>query len=805
MYIHVMLTRVCTPPQLCQHGAPRNAPASAAGVGVGVPGQMPSGNMMNQARQAAGGNQTGPNPFTHTSLPPQDPQAIQLAILQQRMYMQQMNSLGNMGNMGNMANMVPQFAMHQQQQRQQHLMQQQMMHQAQHQRQMAPADAQVVQPPGAKPVAAAEPPKPREKKLLFTVNQEIKEVAPSGGNTRTPRSEAPAQQPSAANANKSAPPQAKRKAAEEEKRKQEEAKRRLEEMGFSSDQANVRLLEKSGYDFAKVLDKLVPLPSLRGSGGKESPNVKCDEGSPGLLHAELTREAELDGNRCTIDFRSILGTGHFADVCSGTYRFPGRTVGVGVAVKFFRGGRSLSDAMRKKIKEEVALGMKLNHPNLVRLFGVLNHDEYGPCLVLELCQDGSLRCVLDRAHGGQLKLTWNVRVKWLKEIASGMTELHSLLPNSIIHRDLKAANVLLSSAGSSAGGNESVAKVADFGVAMAMETLRSTLSAGGGTGTLAWMAPETFEGKYSNKSDVFSFALLIFEVVSLILPHADKSAAEIQKVVMQKFKVSKALEKRGVTAEEQEAEWFEENPLNARRPNLAHAQPGCPPALVGLMSKCWADDAVSRPTFRECLAFMERLEEGRPYWGKGGNDVRVILPEGQEKAGVVAAFMKTLPAQRFNVLGVERVQNAELWTSFAAKKRSMLQRAGATETWEMAWLFHGTDQDTVPKIVAQGFNRSFCGKNATKYGKGVYFAVESEYSTRDCYSKPNAAGECFIFLCRVLVGEFCQGEENGAAPAVRYGDVLYDSTVDNPRDPKIFVAYHDAQAYPEYLVKFRRN
>jgi len=234
-------------------------------------------------------------------------------------------------------------------------------------------------------------------------------------------------------------------------------------------------------------------------------------------------------------------------------------------------------------------------------------------------------------------------------------------------------------------------------------------------------------------------------------------------------------------------------------------QPGCPPALVSWMSECWADDAASRPTFRECLAFMERQEEGRPYWGKGGDDVRVILPEGQEKAGVVAAFMKTLPAQRFNILDVERVQNAELWTSFTAKKRSMLQRAGATETWEMAWLFHGTDQDTVPKIVAQGFNRSFCGKNATKYGKGVYFAVESEYSTRDCYSRPNAAGECFIFLCRVLVGEFCQGEEDGVAPAVRYGDVLYDSTVDNPRDPKIFVAYHDAQAYPEYLVKFKRN
>jgi poly [ADP-ribose] polymerase 10/14/15 len=207
---------------------------------------------------------------------------------------------------------------------------------------------------------------------------------------------------------------------------------------------------------------------------------------------------------------------------------------------------------------------------------------------------------------------------------------------------------------------------------------------------------------------------------------------------------------------------------------------------------------------------MERLEEGRPYWGAGGDDVRVMLPDGEEKEGVQAAFVKTLPAHGIDrmslqILQIERVQNAELWTCFAAKRLAMLQRAGAIDSWERAWLFHGTDQDTVPKIVAQGFNRSYCGKNATKYGKGVYFAVESEYSTRDCYSRPNAAGECFIFLCRVLVGEFCQGEEDGVAPAVRCGDVLYDSTVDNPRDPKIFVTYHDAQAYPEYLVKFRRN
>merc|ERR1712167_489021 len=65
----------------------------------------------------------------------------------------------------------------------------------------------------------------------------------------------------------------------------------------------------------------------------------------------------------------------------------------------------------------------------------------------------------------------------------------------------------------------------------------------------------------------------------------------------------------------------------------------------------------------------------------------------------------------------------------------VLQRekdTAAAARFERRWLFHGTDQDTVPKITQQGFNRSFCGKNATAYGKGVYFARDSEYSSCTC-------------------------------------------------------------------------
>jgi poly [ADP-ribose] polymerase 10/14/15 len=83
------------------------------------------------------------------------------------------------------------------------------------------------------------------------------------------------------------------------------------------------------------------------------------------------------------------------------------------------------------------------------------------------------------------------------------------------------------------------------------------------------------------------------------------------------------------------------------------------------------------------------------------------------------------------VLSVQRVQNGPMWQSYAVKRQSVLLRedpAIAAARFERDCLFHGTDEGTVDKIVTMGFNRSFCGKNATMYGKGVYFARDASYS-----------------------------------------------------------------------------
>jgi len=122
---------------------------------------------------------------------------------------------------------------------------------------------------------------------------------------------------------------------------------------------------------------------------------------------------------------------------------------------------------------------------------------------------------------------------------------------------------------------------------------------------------------------------------------------------------------------------------------------------------------------------------------------------------------------------------------------------------EKTWLFHGTAAGTVPLIIQQGFNRIFAGKNATMYGKGVYFAKNASYSASRTYSPPDSKGVQQMFLCRVLTGYSCKGVKDQLVPNTRDAKrhILYDTTTNS--DKSIFVTYHDAQQYPEYLIRFK--
>ena len=115
---------------------------------------------------------------------------------------------------------------------------------------------------------------------------------------------------------------------------------------------------------------------------------------------------------------------------------------------------------------------------------------------------------------------------------------------------------------------------------------------------------------------------------------------------------------------------------------------------------------------------------------------------------------------------------------------------------------HGTARDTIPKINRNSFNRSFCGKNATAYGKGVYFAVDARDSIDDTCSRPDSQGNKYMYLARVVVGDFCVGNDTMNVPPPMPATsnlLLYDSMIKRLNPPPMHVIYHDAQAYSELM------
>ncbi|XP_012874869.1 PREDICTED: poly [ADP-ribose] polymerase 14-like [Dipodomys ordii] len=159
----------------------------------------------------------------------------------------------------------------------------------------------------------------------------------------------------------------------------------------------------------------------------------------------------------------------------------------------------------------------------------------------------------------------------------------------------------------------------------------------------------------------------------------------------------------------------------------------------------------------------------------------------------------------FVIEKIVRIQNPDLWSSYQAKKRAMDDKNGHKQNERQ--LFHGTEAGSVPHVNTNGFNRSYAGKNAVSYGKGTYFAVHANYSADDRYSKPDENGKKHMYFARVLTGDYTVGSQTSIVPPPKDPHApteLYDTVVDNVHNPSLYVVFYDYQAYPEYLITFRR-
>ncbi|CAK8573781.1 unnamed protein product [Lathyrus sativus] len=158
-----------------------------------------------------------------------------------------------------------------------------------------------------------------------------------------------------------------------------------------------------------------------------------------------------------------------------------------------------------EFKNEASLVAKLQHRNLVRMFGFCLEGRE-KILVYEYIPNKSLdHFLFDPAK--QRELDWSKRYKIIVGIARGILYLHEDSQLRIIHRDLKASNVLL---------DENMnPKISDFGMARIFQGDQTQVNTGRIVGTYGYMSPEyAMRGQFSVKSDVFSFGVLVLEIVS---------------------------------------------------------------------------------------------------------------------------------------------------------------------------------------------------------------------------------------------------------------------------------------------------
>eukprot|EP00245_Coleochaete_scutata_P004704 TRINITY_DN1756_c0_g1_i1.p1 TRINITY_DN1756_c0_g1~~TRINITY_DN1756_c0_g1_i1.p1 ORF type:complete len:359 (+),score=41.08 TRINITY_DN1756_c0_g1_i1:76-1077(+) len=297
-------------------------------------------------------------------------------------------------------------------------------------------------------------------------------------------------------------------------------------------------------------------------------------GKPEALPRELGIP-ELQLSELIVD--QPFASGAFGQLYRGRYR--GRELAVKILIAAGpheatcpRSALPSFQEVERQFIQEVSLLSRLSHPNIVGFIGASRRPGNRPvwCVATVFCTGGCLRDYLMKRQRNMRDM--KTIFSFALDVANGMEYLHR---NNVIHRDLKSENLLVNEEDSCK--SIPTIQIADFGVARLQTQHTMTPE----TGTYRWMAPEVImHQKYDNKADVYSFGIVLWEIVTCTTP------------------------------------FFGLNPLQTAMAVTHHNQrpkipESCPEGLALLMTQCWDRCPAARPTFTE---IVERLKQAEHEW-----------------------------------------------------------------------------------------------------------------------------------------------------------------------------------------------
>ncbi|KAJ4823904.1 hypothetical protein Tsubulata_026760 [Turnera subulata] len=275
-----------------------------------------------------------------------------------------------------------------------------------------------------------------------------------------------------------------------------------------------------------------------------------------VSHAREVPEYEINPNE--LDFTDSV------EITKGTF-VTASWRGIQVAVKKLGEELIGDDDKVRAFRDELALLQKIRHPNVVQFLGAVTQSS-PMMIVTEYLPKGDLRAYLKRK--GALKP--DLAVKLALDIARGMSYLHENKP-PIIHRDLEPSNILRDDSGH--------LKVADFGVSKLL-TVKEDKPLTCLDASCRYVAPEVFKNEeYDTKVDVFSFALILQEMIEGCPPFSSKQEDEVLKA----YATS------------------DRPPFRSPAKRYAHG-------LKELIEECWQENPAKRPTFRQILVRLEVVQ-----------------------------------------------------------------------------------------------------------------------------------------------------------------------------------------------------